>query len=740
MNDNFVALAGNPNAGKTSLFNSITGARQHVANYPGITVERKEGFCRQNGHQFHLVDLPGTYSLTAYSPEELVARNVIVTERPRVVVNVVDASNIERNLYLTAQLLELGVPVVIALNMIDVANGRGIEIDADELSRKLKIPVVPTVARSGKGKEELLSAVLGVAGRAGSWTPLEISYGPDIDPVLTRMEAEIVAAGFLTDLYPARWTALKYLESDEEVMRKGREYNPALSVELEKKVSRVADHLKKTLDTYPEAIIADHRNGFITALLKSDVIKRKPETDRLFLSDRIDRVLTDRFFGPLIMGVILYALYNFTFVYGRIPSDWLQAGFTALSGVVESLLSPGYLRSLLTRGIIGGVGGILGFVPIIVFMFLGIAVLEDSGYLARAAFMFDRIFRVFGLHGNSFMAYIVGGGIPGGCAVPGVMATRTLRSSKERLATLLTVPFMNCGAKLPVYALLIGAFFPRHEAQVMFVLTIISWSVAFLASKLLRSTILRGPSTPFLLELPPYRLPTVRGILIHTWERAWLYVRKAGTTLLAVTILFWALMTFPGLPESEEAAFHAQREAVVAGLPESLRAARAGELSGKDLPQLSPDVREKLLAIDRAQAQAALKHSAAGRVGIAIEHVTRFCGFDWRTNVALVGGFAAKEMVVSVMGTAYSMGEADPEKTSPLRDLLAKDPAWNPLVAFTLILFTMLYVPCVVSVVCIAKEAGSWKWGVFSAIFNTTVAFLVAVLVYQGGRLLGIGV
>ncbi len=741
MNEHLIAIAGNPNSGKTTLFNALTGARQRVANYPGVTVERKEGSCKANGREVRLVDLPGTYSLTAYSLEELVARNVLLTENPRVVVNIVDASNLERNLYLTVQLFELGIPVVIALNMVDVANGRGIEIDAAELSRKLGAPVVETVARNGNGKDALLAAAVELADKSVAWTPLRISYGPDIDPVLDEMERKILAERFLTGLHPARWTALKYLESDEDVIKKGKEANPDLSSGLEKMADGVAAHLQKTFSAYPEAIIADHRYGFVAALLKSGVVKRKHGADRIYLSDRIDRVLTHRFLGPVIMGFVLYALYYFTFTYSEIPIGWLEDGFAALSGLMESWLPPGHLRSLVTKGIIDGVGGVLGFVPLIVFMFLGIALLEDSGYLARAAFMLDRVFRLFGLHGNSFMAYIVGGGIAGGCAVPAVMATRTLRSSRERLATILTVPFMNCGAKLPVYALLVGAFFSENEARMMLLLTLISWSMAFLAAKLLRSTILKGPSTPFLLELPPYRLPTLRGILIHTWERAWLYIRKAGTILLAVSILFWALMNFPELPESEKAAFDAKREAIVAHLPEDLRAvALEGELPGENLPEEMTEVRGKLLAVDQAQAQAALKGSVAGRMGTALEYVTRFCGFDWRTNVALVGGFAAKEMVVSVLGTAYSMGEVDPEEDASLRELLAKDSAWNPLVALSLILFTMLYVPCVVSVVCLAKEAGSWKWGLFSAVFGTSVAFIVAVLVYQGGQLLGIGV
>jgi ferrous iron transport protein B len=373
-------------------------------------------------------------------------------------------------------------------------------------------------------------------------------------------------------------------------------------------------------------------------------------------------------------------------------------------------------------------------------MFLGIAFLEDSGYLARAAFMLDRVFRVFGLHGNSFMAFILGGGIAGGCAVPAVMATRTLRSSRERIATILTVPFMNCGAKLPVFALLIAAFFKESGAQMMFLITMLSWGVALLVSKLLRSTILQGPSMPFLLELPPYRLPTFKGLIIHTWERAWLYVRKAGTTLLAVSILLWGLMNFPELPESETMKFQQQKEATVSVLPEEMREkALAGEAEEDNAPADLKEVVDKLHDINHAEAQASLHYSAAGRMGTALETVTQWCGFDWRTNVALVGGFAAKEVVVSTLGTAYSLGAVDPEDDASLSDLLARDPAWSPLVAFTLIIFTMIYTPCVVSVVCLAKEAGGWKWGVFSMVFNTTAAFLIAITVYQCGRLLGIG-
>ena len=403
------------------------------------------------------------------------------------------------------------------------------------------------------------------------WEPLHISYGPDIDPVLDKMEAQIRSGGFLTDSLPARWTALKYLETDEEVIRKGKEKDPALSGKLEELAEQVSQHLQKTLDSYPEAIIADHRYGFISALLKEGVVKQSHKADRLYLSDQLDRVLTNRFFGPVLMMLIIYAVYKFTFTYSKVPVGWLEAGFSALGRFADSSLPPGPFKSLIVSGVIDGVGGVLGFVPLILFMFFAIAFLEDTGYLARVAYMLDRVFRTFGLHGSSVMAYIISGGIAGGCAVPGVLATRTLRSSRERLATLITAPFMNCGAKLPVFAMLIAAFFPAKEAQVMFLLTVLSWVAALLIAKLIRSTILRGPSTPFLLELPPYRLPTFKGLLIHTWERAWQYIRKAGTIILAISIVFWALMSFPGLPETERKIYDEERASILADAPQGVK-------------------------------------------------------------------------------------------------------------------------------------------------------------------------
>jgi ferrous iron transport protein B len=725
-----VALAGNPNSGKTTLFNTLTGARQHVGNYPGVTVEKKEGSYRHQGQQVHVVDLPGTYSLSAYSVEEVVARDFLVNERPQVVVNITDAANLERNLYLTCQFLEMGAPMVIALNMIDVAQDRGIEIDAAKLSALIGVPVVPIIARSGRGRAELMQAVVDKAREGGEWHPWTLSYGEDIDETLLEMVPLIEEADFLTDLYPARWTALKYLEGDEQVLQKGRRANPALAGRLEECARKVADHLQKTIATHPEALIADHRYGYIKSILRQGVLTRHYDTDRLYLSDRLDKVLTNRFLGPLIMLAILFGLYQFTFTYSKVPVGWCESLFGWLGNTANSLLPAGPIKSLVVSGIINGVGGVLGFVPIIMFMFLGIAVLEDSGYLARVAFMMDRVFRIFGLHGNSVMAYIVSGGIAGGCAVPGVMATRTLKSHKERMATLLTVPMMNCGAKLPVLALLTAAFFATHEALVMFGLTLLAWTASLVVAKLLRATVLRGESTPFVMELPPYRLPTFKGLAIHTWERTWQYIKKAGTVILGISVLLWAMMTYPGLPASEQGRFAVQREAALAAAPAT---AAQMETGANNLGPAAAQLRAKLKAIDAAEAQQALRLSIAGRIGTSLEKVSRLAGFDWRTNIALLGGFAAKEVVVSTLGTAYSLGEVNSEESAPLAMTLAH--TWTPILALALMVFIMFYSPCLVTVICIVRESGSWKWGLFAMAFNSLFAFLLATAVFQIGSI-----
>ena len=716
-----VALAGNPNSGKTTLFNNLTGSRQHVGNYPGITVEQKEGYRLHSGQGIRFVDLPGTYSLSAYSVEELVARDFIINEKPEVIVNVVDASNLERNLYLSTQFLELGLPVIVALNMMDVAKSRGLLIDSDKLEALLGLPVVPIVARSGKGLEALLDTVLRTAGEKQTPKPLHINYGADIEQALQGLHPWPARCASLLKLYPERWLGVKLLEHDSQIIEKVRACAPEDVDKMLARCEETATHLQQTLAVYPEAIIADQRYGYIKSILRQGVVSASRVNDRLYTSDRIDQVVTHRVLGPIIMALVLFGLYTFTFSFSGSMVGWLEEFFAVINRIIDGAMADGPLKSMLMSGVVDGVGGVLGFVPIIMFMFFGIAVLEDSGYLARVAFMMDRIFHFFGLHGSSVMPFIISGGIAGGCAVPGVMATRTLRSPKERMATLLTVPFMNCGAKLPVLTLLIGAFFSAHQAWYMFLATLLSWVIALCAAKILRLTVLRGESTPFVMELPPYRFPTARGLLIHTWERTWQYIKKAGTVILGISILLWAMMTYPGLPEHRSTAYEAQRQQV-----QNQHAANADASA----------LKAALLEVDAAEATEQLRNSYAGRIGTALEGLSSLAGIDWRTNIALVGGFAAKEVIVSTLGTAYSLGEVDPEESTSLSQRLAADPNWNAVSALAVLVFIMFYAPCFVTVVCIAKEAGSWKWALFSVVFNTIFAFILAVLIYQIGSLL----
>ena len=720
-----IALAGNPNCGKTTAFNKYTGTRQHVGNYPGVTVDRKEGVAHADGETLRIVDLPGTYSLTAYSQEELISRTELTNNPPLAVINIVDSSALERNMLLTVQLMEMGVPIVLACNMIDEAHEAGIRLDIALLKEKLGVPVVETVARTGSGLDEALRQALAF-GREGEHKPFIINYGSDLDPVLLDMQNDISSADPLGGKYNSRWVALKILEGDEVVRGEVQAANPDLYARLHQQYDKVAQHIRDTLKTSPEAVISDYRYGYIRGVLKG-VVAIDETKSRLAMTDKLDKVFVHPLLGPVLMVVLMYLMFVVTFQVGAYPQGWVEIFCDWLGGVVSNLLPEGLLRSLVVSGLIDGVGGVLSFVPLIMIMFLFIAFLEDSGYMARIAYMVDRVFRAFGLHGVSVMPYIISGGIAGGCAIPGAMATRTLRSPTEKLATLLTLPFMTCGAKLPVFILLVGAFFPDHGASALLLLILSGWLAALLVAKLLRSTIIRGEATPFVMELPPYRMPTLRSVLTHCWERSWLYIKKAGTVLVAISIVIWACLTFPDLGDEASAPYLA----TIAGAEQRLG------LYGQFVGAEQEDQLEKLQAeVDQAHmdlAEARLRNSVAGRMGAAIEPLTRPAGFDWRVDVALIGGIAAKEALVSTLGTAYSLGEVDPGETSTLAGRLEADPSWSKATAVALMFFVLLYSPCFVALIIIRQESGSWKWLLFSMVFNTLLAYVVAVIAYQIG-------
>jgi ferrous iron transport protein B len=723
-----IAIAGNPNCGKTSLFNNITGANYHVANYPGVTVEKKEARITHKSDAYNVVDLPGTYSLSPYSLEEVVARDYVVNEKPDVVIDVLDASNLERNLYMFVQFMELEVPVVMALNMMDVAQKRNITIDVEKLAKKLGVPIVQTVARENKGTDGLLDRVKNYIADGKPLPDFKISYGQDIDTALDEMSDIVSKNGFLTDKYPSRWVALKYLENDEQVHAQG-----ALHVEVHKKLLERSDelnaHLKSTLKITAENLIADYRYGYINSILKGVMYTEESGLDRLYWSDKIDMILTHRLLGPLLMLAFLYGIYEFTFWASEYPVGWFETGFEWLSNLIDANLRDGLLKSMLISGVIDGVGGVLGFAPLILFMFFAIALMEDSGYMARTAYMLDRVFRMFGLQGNSVVAYIVSGGIAGGCAVPGVMAARTIKGEKERLITILTAPFMPCGAKLPIYALIIAAFFDSYRSTIMLGITLISWLIALIMARVLGAFVIKEESSAFVMELPPYRMPTLRGLIIHAWERCWMYVKKAGTVILAISILLWVMMTFPGMNQDEMAAFDTKIAAVETEYTKTAVLEARSDEEAVSAP--AQELRDKLSEIDSEIAAENLKQSVAGQIGIFIEKLTKYAGFDWKTNIALVGGIAAKEVVVSALGTAYSLGEVDVEESAPLAESLVTKSGWTLANAFSLLVFILLYSPCFVTVVAIAKETGSWKWAGFTVVAYTVIAFIASVVTYQ---------
>lgn len=741
MSEKTIALIGNPNCGKSTLFNALTGAHQHVGNYPGITVEKHEGTVVVNGKRCSLVDLPGTYSLTAYSDDELVARNFLVDQNPDAVLVLIDATNLERSLYLVLQIQELGKPVIVVLNMMDEVRSKGITIDLKKLSEQLHAPVLGIVARTGEGKQDVLDALAEMTASAPSVEPLFVSYGSDLDPSLEKMESVIGENRFLTDRYPARWTAIKYMENDSEILERGRE-NVQVHECLQKIVADTAAHTTATLEAEPVALVADHRYGYISSILRG--IVKRPETRRFDITDKLDKVLCNALLGPIIMLSVLYGLFWLTIELGATPQGWVEGFFDWLGEIAEENLPEGDLLSLIKDGIIAGVGGVISFAPLILIMFFFLSFLEDSGYLARMAYMLDRIFRIFGLHGSSVVPFIISGGIPGGCAVPGVMAARTLRSPRERIATVLTAPFLSCGAKTPVFLMIAIAFFSKSAGNVLFLVTLAGWAAVLLLSALLRKTVIAGPSTPFVMELPPYRIPTLQGLLTHTWERVWMYVKKAGTVILAISILIWAAMNYPGLPEETVAKQEAAVEAVDAKISaldkEFADKTFADEAArSKALEEAKAALNEEKEGLENAHSEEALRHSIAGRIGVSMEPLMQPCGFDWRTNIALLGGFAAKEVIISTLGTAYSMGEVDPgdyeevedgTEASGLAKQLASDPKWNKRVAVAFMLFVLFYSPCFVTIAVIGREIG-WKWAFFSMAFNTVFAYLVAVGAYN---------
>jgi len=717
-----VALAGNPNSGKTTIFNCLTGSRQHVGNYGGVTVETKEGEVVHGGYRIRVIDLPGTYSLTAYSVEEVVARDFIIRQRPDVVINIVDGSCLERHLYLTAQLREMGASLVVALNMADELKKKGMHVDMEALSRDLGAPVVPTVGTRSKGIKQLLDRVVEVG--QGQWQAkagATLGYGEEIEKELAtlsyligqhRPTEDATSAPALCDAVSPRWVALKLLENDSEVLM--RVHARAGHADVQKQVRLSQERLQGLFGEDPEALIAERRYGYVHGLCRQVVLSSAAA--RIELSDRIDKVLTNRVVGLPIFAILMYLTFWIVFRLGAAPTGVLEDGLASLAAGLEQAWPEGrglLLRSLLVDGVLGGVGNVVVFLPNIVLLFAAITLLEDTGYMARAAFLMDRVMKWMGLHGKSFIPLLTGFG----CTVPAIMGTRILENRADRLTTIMVLPLMSCSARFVIYAMLIPAFFAREaRAAVMYLIYVIGILLAMGAARVLRWTVFKGEAAPFVLELPPYRMPTLRAVAMHVWQRSWMYLRKAGTLILAISMAMWFLTSFPQIERQTDG-------------PEAL------------------------------QGSEQLAQSWAGRIGRQMEPLLKPLGFDWKVGTALIGAFAAKELFVAQMGIVYSVEqgqtetpdgpddangatlaqqEADQARLRPLQEHLRAN--YSPLVGFCMLVFCLIATPCMATLAITRKETGSWWWaaGQFAAL--TVLAYVVTLVVYQVGSLAGIGV
>lgn len=741
-------IAGNPNSGKTCIFNRLTRGFQKVGNFPGVTVDKAIGKFRINGYEVEIVDIPGTYSLIPYTEEEKIAKNSIWFEKPDIIIDVIDSSNFTRNLFLTTSLAEYNIPMVAAFNMVDTLDKKGKEFDLDHFKELTGIFPVLTVGNKNKGIEDLKQRIV-EAYEAGNPPHWEVVKDPNLLKILKDLENQIKQVQEKID-FPAHWLAVKILEDSK------------MSISLAK-----AAGIKIPVGDYSDEL-AKFRYMECERITEQIMSETKIKSKRI--SQKIDDYIMHPVLGFIVFLLVLYAIFKFTFFVSDLPYldgqlslvGWLERFFEFLSNMVEGL-PEGFFKSLLQDGVIGGVGAVMSFVPLIFFLFLSITLLEDSGYMSRISFLMDGVLKRFGLQGASVFPIVVSGGIIGGCAVPGIMACRIIRSEKERLATMLVAPFTNCGAKLPVYAMLIAAFFQEHESLIMFLLTMISWLVVLFGGLLLRKTLIRGEGEPFIMEIPDYHFPSFSNVFRSSGQKTWLYMKKAGTIILGINILIWIIMTFPRQPETIEEQYkhrisqlNEYKEKIHFAIEEQLRMHQKEEvfpeimdhsdvenlLSNSDFSDIydSDSRLKKLLSLhyfinqykDHLLLQRnedALRYSIAGRFGTYMEYFMKPLGFDFKINIALVGGFAAKEVIVGTLGVVYAMEDVDPLQSETLSSRIAKDTIWDWVTAFVLMVFVMLYAPCFATIAMIKKETGRWRWAIFSFLYSTAIAYIVALVI-----------
>lgn len=713
-----VALVGNPNAGKTSLFNIASGAHEHVGNYGGVTVDLKEGKFKHGGYQFKIIDLPGTYSISAYTPEELYVRKHLVEDKPDIVINVVAASNLERNLYLTTELIDLEVPLVIDLNMYDELQASGSEFDHEKLSKLLGIPIIPTVSRSGIGIPELFDAVIRVhENKEPVVRKIKIYYGHVIENSISRLHILIDKEKDIQKIFPGRYISIKLLEKDIDITHYIKTTFKSSEAIL-KQVDIEIKNIESTFQEDTESVITNARYGFVAGGLKETFKEKLRESDATRI---IDAVVTNKYLGFPLFFIFMWIMFECTFRLGAYPMDWIESAVEIFGNFIRAHMPDGMLKDLLVDGIIGGVGGVIVFLPNILILYAFISFMEDSGYMARAAFIMDKVMHKMGLHGKSFIPLIMGFG----CNVPAILATRTIESRNSRMITMLINPFMSCSARLPVYLLFVGVFFPSYAGFALFGLYIIGILVAIISARLFKRFLFSGEDAPFVMELPPYRVPTVKSVLNHMWDKSRQYLRKMGGVILIASIAIWFLGYFP-LERGQD-------------LPQDIQTQiteieRSNTFNDREREKLITEILGEYENIEHTE------NSYIGRIGKFIEPAVKPLGFDWRIGVSLVSGMAAKEVVVSTLGVLYT-GNADEDQASLQNRLLSSvntdgSPTFTPLVVVSFLLFVLIYFPCIATIAAIKEESGSWKWGLFSIVYTTALAWLISFLVYQIGSLL----
>ena len=674
-----VALVGNPNCGKTSLFNIASGAHEHVGNYSGVTVDAKTGYFESEGYKFRLVDLPGTYSLSAYSPEELYVRRHIIDRTPDIIINVVDAGNLERNLYLTTQLIDMNVRMVVALNMYDALEKSGNNLDLDALSQLLAVPIVPTVGRTGKGIDNLFHTVIGLYEGADYIDKkyirhIHINHGQELEKSIGTIREEIRKSENARCKYSPRFLSIKMLENDKEIGEYIKNTLPNADQVFALRDKEQA-RIKKEIGEDSEQAITDAKYGFIAGALKETYVDK--HLDNQVFTRVLDTIVTHKLWGYPIFFIFLYIMFECTFIIGAYPQDWIEWLVEKIGELAEAGLPEGPLKDLVVDGVVGGVGGVIVFLPNILLLYFFISIMEDTGYMARAAFIMDKIMHKMGLHGKSFIPLIMGFG----CNVPAIMSSRIIESRKSRLVTMLVTPMMSCSARLPIYLVLIGAFFPNNAALVLLSIYAIGILLSVLMAKLMCKFLVKGDNTPFVMELPPYRIPTTKSVLRHTWEKGVQYLKKMGGIILIASIIIWFLGYYPR---------HDAYETV-------------------------------------AQQQ---ENSYIGRLGKTIEPIFEPMGYDWKMDIGILTGVGAKELVVSTLGVLYA-GDEEAEGV----DLSSKMDT-TPLIAYSYMLFILLYFPCIATLVAIKNESNSWKWAAFTAVYTSILAWIVAFAAYQLGSLI----